>query len=128
MMFQGILLLFSWSRWLDERHVFQDVSNFSRRTCTKNDWITFWQIVYLSCMTHFFHFSSRIITSTSFANSINIVPRFFSEVVGWETCLSRCRKFLSMDKHLHEHQCQFQEVHDEDYWNDRSSNKIIDWQ
>ena len=42
--------------------------------CTKNDWI-----VDLSCMTHFFHFSSRIITSTSFANFFSIVPRFFGE-------------------------------------------------
>ena len=122
-------------------------------SCLENDWITFRQIVDLSCMTHFFHFSSGIITGTTFADFFNIVPRFFSEdaftakenvnkvtclerwrdvsknltrvllepVAGWETCLSKCRKFLSTDKHLHEHQCQFQEVHDEDYWNDRSS-------
>ena len=56
--------------------------------CTKNDWITFWQIVDLSCMTHFFHFINLMISEKKWRLkwASYILPRSYQN--WWCSCIN----------------------------------------
>ena len=83
-----LILLFS-KTLKSHSFLFAPVSPFTFHIpCTKNDWITFWQIVDLSCMTHFFHFINLMISEKKWRLkwASYILPRSYQN--WWCSCIN----------------------------------------